>query len=85
MDKSPTTTPRGIKRTFEEVIESDTVKTNNYSVVTMVARSGSGKIASVVNLASKHFIIYATCMSENHYEYPKFTDPNFGLFADDVT
>ncbi|KAI9597359.1 hypothetical protein BDF19DRAFT_296516 [Syncephalis fuscata] len=49
----------------------------------MVAPSGSGKTATVIDLASKHFVIYCVCCIPNLIS-PGFNDPNFITLAKDV-
>ncbi|KAG0041143.1 hypothetical protein BGZ89_007644, partial [Linnemannia elongata] len=50
----------------------------------MVAPSGSGKTATVVDLASKHFVIYCVCCIPSPTISPGFKDPNFITLAEDI-
>ncbi|KAF9340519.1 hypothetical protein BGX26_008976, partial [Mortierella sp. AD094] len=50
----------------------------------MVAPSGSGKTATVVDLASRHFVIYCVCCVPSPTISPGFKDPNFIRMAKDV-
>ena len=44
--------------TLHSLVEGDIGKYSDHCVVAMVAPSGSGKTATIVDLASKHFVIY---------------------------
>ncbi|CAG8642908.1 7533_t:CDS:2, partial [Paraglomus brasilianum] len=82
-DTQPTT--GGKKRTFSEIIQSDITETSSHHIVAMVARSGSGKTATVIHLAKKHFVIYVVCEAVNTYYYsPDFSDRNFRILARDI-
>ncbi|KAK3838887.1 MAG: hypothetical protein J3R72DRAFT_180847 [Linnemannia gamsii] len=49
--------------TLHSIVEGDIGRYTDHRVVAMVALSGSGKTATVVDLASKHFVIYCVCCS----------------------
>ncbi|KAG0008054.1 hypothetical protein BGZ80_003913, partial [Entomortierella chlamydospora] len=70
--------------TLREIIDSDVGKYNDHRVVAMVAPSGSGKTATVVDLASRHFVIYAVCCIPSPTVSPGFKDPNFMNLSKDV-
>src|SRR5262249_12796378 len=80
LDMQPTTSK---KRTFSDIVKSDIDLTSGFTIVAMVARSGSGKTATLVQLARDHFVIYAMCQTRNS-RTPDFTDENFSTLADDV-
>ncbi|KAG0071534.1 hypothetical protein BGZ90_012222 [Linnemannia elongata] len=69
--------------TLRSIVEKDIGKLSR-NVVTMVAPSGSGKTATVVDLATKHFVVYCVCCSTQAIVSPKFEDPNFAQLAHDV-
>jgi hypothetical protein len=46
---------------LRSIVEGDIGRYTEHHVVAMVASSGSGKTATVINLASKYFLIYAVC------------------------
>ncbi|KAG0335184.1 hypothetical protein BG004_000104 [Podila humilis] len=81
LNKEPTSTSG---KTLREIVESDIGKTTNLSVVTMVARSGSGKTATVVELAKSRFVIYCVCVEGCSLSFPDFKDLNFVNLAWDV-
>ena len=80
-DMQPTT--GGKKRTFSEIIQSDITETSSHHIVAMVAWSGSGKTATVIHLAKKHFVIYVVCEAVNTYSLD-FSDRNFRILARDI-
>ncbi|KAF9139415.1 hypothetical protein BGX30_007983 [Mortierella sp. GBA39] len=71
-------------RTLRAIVESDIGKTTNHSVVALVGRSGSGKTATVVDLARKHFVVFFVCSSSRSKTYTEFVDRNFFTLAKDV-
>ena len=81
-DMQPTTSDKS-KRTFSEIIQSDITETSSHHTVAMVARSGSGKTATVIQLAKKRFVIYVVCEAVNTHS-PDFSDRNFRILAEDV-
>ncbi|KAH7055030.1 hypothetical protein BKA57DRAFT_501557 [Linnemannia elongata] len=70
--------------TLHSIVEGDIGKYSDHRVVAMVAPSGSGKTATVVDLASKHFVIYCVCCIPSPTISPGFKDPNFITLAKDV-
>ncbi|KAF9152038.1 hypothetical protein DFQ26_001032, partial [Actinomortierella ambigua] len=70
--------------TLRDIVEHDIGKLSGHRVVAMVAPSGSGKTATVVDLASKHFVIYCVCSFPGARVSPDFADSNFVKLADDV-
>ncbi|KAG9068930.1 hypothetical protein KI688_011226 [Linnemannia hyalina] len=70
--------------TLCSIVEDDIGKFSGHRVVAMVAPSGSGKTATVIDLAAKHFVVYSTCCSPGHTVSPDFKDPNFVTLAKDV-
>ncbi|KAF9349932.1 hypothetical protein BGX26_011839 [Mortierella sp. AD094] len=70
--------------TLRSIVEDDIGRHSEHRVVAMVAPSGSGKTATVVDLASKHFVIYSVCCSPSPTISPGFKDPNFINLAKDV-
>ena len=81
LDKEPTSSDN---RTLREIVESDIGKTTNLSVVAMVGRSGSGKTATVIELARRHFVVYCVCSNPRSRGHPDFKDRNFSALAKDV-
>lgn len=81
LEKEPTSSDN---RTLREIVESDIGKTTGHSVVAMVGRSGSGKTATVIELARKHFVVYCVCCDPRSMSSPDFKDPNFITLARDV-
>ncbi|KAG0271650.1 hypothetical protein BGZ95_000502 [Linnemannia exigua] len=71
------------KTTLRSIVEADIGK-HSRSVVAMVAPSGSGKTATVIDLATNHFVIYGVCHSTRPTVSPEFGDPNFAQLAHDV-
>ncbi|KAG9067627.1 hypothetical protein KI688_012412 [Linnemannia hyalina] len=70
--------------TLHSIVEDDIGKYSDRRVVAMVAPSGSGKTATVVDLASKHFVIYCVCCIPSPTISPGFKDPNFITLAEDI-
>ncbi|KAG0212245.1 hypothetical protein BGX28_006598 [Mortierella sp. GBA30] len=70
--------------TLLDVVKDDVGKYTDHRVVAMVAPSGSGKTATMVDLASKHFVIYCVCCVPSPSISPGFKDPNFVILAEDV-
>ncbi|KAF9898417.1 hypothetical protein EC991_011331, partial [Linnemannia zychae] len=70
--------------TLHSIVEGDIGRYTDHRVVAMVAPSGSGKTATVVDLASKHFVIYCVCCSPSPTISPGFKDPGFIALAKDV-
>ncbi|KAG9070410.1 hypothetical protein KI688_009747 [Linnemannia hyalina] len=70
--------------TLHSIVEDDIGKYCDRRVVAMVAPSGSGKTATVVDLASKHFVIYCVCCIPSTTISPGFKDPNFITLAEDI-
>ncbi|KAG9065460.1 hypothetical protein KI688_002787 [Linnemannia hyalina] len=70
--------------TLHSIVEDDIGKYSDRRVVAMVAPSGSGKTATVVDLASKHFVIYCVCCIPSPTISPVFKDPNFITLAEDI-
>ncbi|KAG0019239.1 hypothetical protein BGZ82_000211 [Podila clonocystis] len=81
LDKEPTSSDN---RTLRDIVESDIGKTTGHGVVAMVGRSGSGKTATVIELAKKHFVVYCVCCDPRSMSSPDFKDPNFITLARDV-
>ncbi|KAG0251072.1 hypothetical protein BGZ95_007003, partial [Linnemannia exigua] len=71
------------KTTLRSIVEGDIGKLVP-SVVAMVAPSGSGKTATVIDLATKHFVIYCVCSTPCATISPDFNDPNFITLVTDV-
>jgi hypothetical protein len=71
-------------KTLHSIVEGDIGKYSDLRIVAMVAPSGSGKTATVVDLASKHFVIYCVCCSPSPTISPGFKDPGFIALAKDV-
>ncbi|KAF9118178.1 hypothetical protein BGW39_001417 [Mortierella sp. 14UC] len=70
--------------TLRSIVEDDIGTVGGHRVVAMVAPSGSGKTATVIDLASKHFVVYCVCCSPGITVSPDFNDPNFITLAEDV-
>ncbi|KAG9072975.1 hypothetical protein KI688_000756 [Linnemannia hyalina] len=70
-------------KTLRSIVEDDIGKLNR-SVVAMVAPSGSGKTATVTDLATRHFVVYCVCCSTGPSVPPDFGDPNFAQLAREV-
>ncbi|KAG0175917.1 hypothetical protein DFQ29_006797, partial [Apophysomyces sp. BC1021] len=69
--------------TLRKIMERDT-RTRQYSIVAIVGRSGSGKTATVIELAKHHFVIYVLCIDPRSNQPSRFTDRNFVKLANDV-
>ncbi|KAK3805240.1 MAG: hypothetical protein JOS17DRAFT_49006 [Linnemannia elongata] len=70
--------------TLRSIVEDDIGTVGGHRVVVMVALFGSGKTATVIDLASKHFVVYCVCCSPGITVSPDFNDPNFITLAEDV-
>ncbi|KAF9548685.1 hypothetical protein EC957_005924 [Mortierella hygrophila] len=70
-------------KTLRSIVEDDIGKLN-HSVVAMVAPSGSGKTATVIDLATRHFVVYCVCRATTPAVPPEFEDQNFAQLAHDV-
>ncbi|KAF9197144.1 hypothetical protein BGZ49_002584 [Haplosporangium sp. Z 27] len=70
--------------TLREIVDKDVGRSTDLRVVTMVAPSGSGKTATVVDLASRHFVIYAVCCVPSPSISPGFSDSNFITLTEDI-
>ncbi|KAK3817647.1 MAG: hypothetical protein J3Q66DRAFT_298758 [Benniella sp.] len=82
LDKEAKTTDG---KTLRTIIEGDMGKTSDLHVVAMVATSGSGKTATVFDLATRHFVIYCVCgIPFSSYDSPGFKDSNFIRLAEDA-
>ncbi|KAG9062174.1 hypothetical protein KI688_006506 [Linnemannia hyalina] len=74
----------GYDKTLQYFVEEDFGLCDSHSVVAMVAPPGSGKTATVIDLAAKHFVVYFACCSAGATDSPDFKDPNFVTLAKDV-
>lgn len=72
------------KTTLRSIVEDDIGRYSGYRVVAMVAPSGSGKTATIFDLATKHYVIYCVCRSTRPIISPEFEDSNFARLAIDV-
>lgn len=70
--------------TLHSIVEGDIGRYTDHHVVAMVAPFGSGKTATVVDLVSKHFVIYCVCCSPSPTISPGFKDLGFIVLAKDV-
>jgi hypothetical protein len=70
--------------TLRSIVEDDVGTVGGHRVVAMVAPSGSGKTATDIDLATKHFVVYCVCCSPGITVSPDFKDPNFITLAKDV-
>ncbi|KAF9536613.1 hypothetical protein EC957_010310 [Mortierella hygrophila] len=70
--------------TLRSIVENDIGKFSGHRVVAMVAPSGSGKTATVIDLAAKHFVVYCVCCFPGPTVSPDFEDSNFVALAKDV-
>ena len=70
--------------TLRQIVDKDAGRSTDLRVVAMVAPSGSGKTATVIDLASRHFLINAVCSIASPTIPPGFTDPNFIQLAEDI-
>ncbi|GJJ78336.1 hypothetical protein EMPS_10695 [Entomortierella parvispora] len=78
--KARTTT----NETLRSIVEGDIGALSGNRVIAMVAPSGSGKTATVIDLATKHFVIYCVCSTPSAVISADFNDPNFITLAADV-
>ncbi|KAF9081937.1 hypothetical protein BGX29_004175, partial [Mortierella sp. GBA35] len=70
--------------TLRSIVEDDIGKFSGHRVVTMVAPSGSGKTATVIDLATRHFVVYCVCCSPDSAVSLDFKDSNFITLAREV-
>ncbi|KAK3836796.1 MAG: hypothetical protein J3R72DRAFT_526112 [Linnemannia gamsii] len=70
--------------TLSSIVEDEIGARSGNRVVAMVAPSGSGKTATVIDLATKHFVIYCVCSTPRATVSPDFNDLNFITLATDV-
>ncbi|KAK3840965.1 MAG: hypothetical protein J3R72DRAFT_446220 [Linnemannia gamsii] len=74
-------------KTLRSIVEGD-IHLDQFDrrrVVAMVAPSGSGKTATVIDLARYHFVVYCVCcFSRPITVAPEFEDSNFITLANDV-
>ncbi|KAF9080254.1 hypothetical protein BGX23_002406, partial [Mortierella sp. AD031] len=70
--------------TLRSIVEGDIGIYSGHRVVAMVAPSGSGKTATVIDLASKHFVVYCVCCPPDTTISMEFKDTNFIKLAEDV-
>jgi hypothetical protein len=86
LDKKARTTASEttISETLLSIVEDEIGAISGNRVVAMVAPSGSGKTATVIDLATKHFVIYCVCSTPHVTISPDFNDPNFVTLAKDV-
>ncbi|KAF9408942.1 hypothetical protein BGZ94_002143 [Podila epigama] len=70
--------------TLRSIVEGDISTFSGHRVVAMVAPSGSGKTATVIDLATRHFVVYCVCCSTRSTISPDFDDHNFAQLAMDV-
>jgi len=71
-------------KTLLTIVEEDIGKTTDHWVVALIGRSGSGKTATVVDLAKHHFVVYVACSEPNSFTVHGFRDQNFVILAQDV-
>ncbi|KAG0167291.1 hypothetical protein DFQ30_006200, partial [Apophysomyces sp. BC1015] len=69
--------------TLRNIVEND-IDIKEFSVVAIVGRSGSGKTATVIELAKRHFVIYVMCSDPRSEHTFEVTDPNFVQLGKDV-
>jgi hypothetical protein len=81
LDKEPMSEDN---KTVRQIVDSDIKKTTGHSVVAMVGRSGSGKTATVIDLARRHFVVYCVCSNPRSTGQPEFQNRNFSSLAKDV-
>ncbi|KAF9166237.1 hypothetical protein DFQ26_008378 [Actinomortierella ambigua] len=70
--------------TLHSIIERNIGLRSIYSLVAMVAPSGSGKTATIVDLATKHFVVYCVCSTADTCASPDFHDPNFITLTEEI-
>lgn len=68
--------------TLRPIVEDDI--SAGYRVVAVVALSGSGKTAIVIDLETQHFVVYCVCSTPRATVSQDFNDPNFITLARDV-
>ncbi|KAF9123517.1 hypothetical protein BGW39_008911 [Mortierella sp. 14UC] len=81
LDKQARTTTG---ETLRSIVEDDIGKSRGFRVVAMVASSGSGKAATVIDLATKQVVIYCICLTPHATVPADFNDLNFITLATDV-
>lgn len=62
--------------TLRSIVEGDIGKSCGFRMVAMVAPSGSGMTAIIIDLAIKHFVIYCVCSSPRATISVGFNDIN---------
>ncbi|KAF9966336.1 hypothetical protein BGZ70_002615 [Mortierella alpina] len=70
--------------TLMSIVDDEIGARSGNRVVAMMAPSGSGKTATVIDLATKHFVIYCVCSAPRATVSPDFNDVNFITLATDV-
>ncbi|KAF9908675.1 hypothetical protein EC991_009603 [Linnemannia zychae] len=70
--------------TLRSIVEDDIGALYHNRVVTMVAPSGSGKTATLIDVASQHFVIYCACCHLWAINATDFKDQNFNHLGTDV-
>ncbi|CAO3570977.1 unnamed protein product [Mortierella alpina] len=70
--------------TLSSIVEDEIGARSGNRVVAMVAPSGSGKTATVIDLATEHFVIYCVCSTPRATVSADFGDSNFITLAKDV-
>ncbi|KAG0358933.1 hypothetical protein BGX24_005894, partial [Mortierella sp. AD032] len=81
LDKKAMTTT---SETLLSFVQDDISARSGNTVVAMVTPPGSGKTATIIDLATKHFVIYSVCSTPRATVSPDFYDPNFITLATDV-
>ncbi|KAG0008326.1 hypothetical protein BGZ82_004744, partial [Podila clonocystis] len=79
-----TTSETTTSETLLSIVEDEIGALSGNRVVAMVAPSGSGKTATVVDLTTKHFVIYCVCSTPRATVSAEFNDLNFITLATDV-
>ncbi|KAF8938891.1 hypothetical protein BGZ47_008367, partial [Haplosporangium gracile] len=69
------------RTTLRSIVEDEIGAFSGNRVVAMVAPSGSGKTATVIDLATKHFVVYCVCSSPRATCSHDFIDSNFIALA----
>ncbi|KAG0184854.1 hypothetical protein DFQ28_010344, partial [Apophysomyces sp. BC1034] len=69
--------------TLRNIVEND-IDIKEFSAVAIIGRSGSGKTATVIELAKYHFVIYIFCTDPRSRQSFTPTDRNFAKLANDV-
>ncbi|KAL1920655.1 uncharacterized protein VTP21DRAFT_1032 [Calcarisporiella thermophila] len=80
LDMDPTVSSDN-PQTLLDIVNDDASKSTDHCVVALIARSGSGKTATVVDLARHHFVVYVVCSDPHSRKPPGFQDPNFKKLA----